>query len=614
MESRGDSLSLAELDTNSRPASGTCCDLRLSLETENEGITAAPAPATLVDRQVGGFDAEVPLLETDRGSVTAATTGRSRLSSRVIEVLIMLVIFVVAKALLQAGATSAVALPSSTSGASAQETPGLGPTATSGFRVSGNHFLDPHGTVFVPRGVVRPSLEWSCRGQAVNGASGIPRSDFATMGSQWHANTVRLPLNEVSWLSDSGTAVAPGHECPGYRKYVSAVVAAARASGLVVILDLHWSDAGNARATQVNQQCMADQDSLSFWGQVATRFRTDSGVWFELYNEPHSIPWKVWRDGGTVDCLGHRFVAVGMQQMVDRIRQSGAANIVLAGGNEWAYDLSGIGAWGLRGFNIAYATHPYAAVAGLDPEAWEAAFGWLASTVPVVATEISGSSCAPDGQIASLMAFLRRHADGYTAWAWWAGGCSFPSLLQDASGACVPGASCTIRADLEMPPSVGPIYVPTKPNPSEPTRDRLSSTEAGSGWQPAWGGKPTLGLRATNGSGPPALTVSAPGGTTAISTRAGLAEIRAGTLISFAIWVPSQETGERSADVVTATPWILGPSWTVMRGARDPLQPGWNTVRIVATTGLAAGTVYGLGLQFECVGPEQGIEVDGVTW
>ena len=34
-----------------------------------------------------------------------------------------------------------------------------------------------------------------------------------------------------------------------------------------------------------------------FWRSVAARFRDDSGVVFDLYNEPHDISWGCWRDG-----------------------------------------------------------------------------------------------------------------------------------------------------------------------------------------------------------------------------------------------------------------------------------------------------------------------------
>src|SRR5262249_18364806 len=152
---------------------------------------------------------------------------------------------------------------------------------------------------------------------------------------------------------------------------VRQAVTDAEAAGLVVILDLHWSDAGNPLSTSVGQKCMADQDSIAFWRSAAATFGTDPSVMFGLYNEPHGAPWSIWRDGGTFMCTeGTTFQAAGMQQMVDAVRTAGASNVVIAGGNSWGYDLGGLSSVGLlSGGNVAYATHPYEGAAGDDPAA-----------------------------------------------------------------------------------------------------------------------------------------------------------------------------------------------------------------------------------------------------
>ncbi len=480
------------------------------------------------------------------------------------------------------------------------------------YTAAGNKIVDPHGAVFVPRGVDRPSLEWSCTGQALDGAPGIPASDFATMRRTWNANTVRLPLNEVSWLSDSGAQVAPGHACPGYRQTLVDAVDQAQAAGLVVILDLHWSDGGDTKSTAIGQQCMADSDSLTFWQQVAQQFRNDSGVWFELYNEPHDIPWQVWRDGGMITCGGRTFEAAGMQQMLDRIRSTGANNIVLAGGDDWAYDLSGVSAWQLDGANVGYATHPYESVAGANAAGWQSSFGWLASTAPVVATEFGGSECQPDGFDASLLNFLRQHGDGYTAWAWWAGGCSFPSLLSDAGAHCAAGAGCAVQADLKLRAPAGPpLMMHPALHSSSKATGRFNFAGGTSGWSSAWGGS-TVAAGAVSGSAQPSLVVSVPAGTAAVVDRGSLTGVKAGGLVSFHVWLPP--SARSGADVVTATPWLFDRSWSVRKGTGDPLQSGWNTVVLEVPADVTAGTAQGIGLQFDTAVPEHGIAVDSVSW
>ena len=69
---------------------------------------------------------------------------------------------------------------------------------------------------------------------------------------------------------------------------------------------------------------------------------------FDLYNEPHDVSWDIWLNGGQVEEKAFRrnpaktFQAVGMQALPDAVRATGSAkNLVVAGGLDWAYDMSG---------------------------------------------------------------------------------------------------------------------------------------------------------------------------------------------------------------------------------------------------------------------------------
>lgn len=295
------------------------------------------------------------------------------------------------------------------------------------YAVSANRIIDAAGRTVAVHGVDRPSLEWSCTRQPVTGSgSGIPATDFATMRADG-ANTVRIALNEDSWLSSSDR-MPVADPCPTYVATVTAAVTAARRAGLAVVLDLHWSDADQP-ALPAAQQCAPDRDSLTFWREVASSERGDGGVWCELYNEPHDITWAQWRDGGAITCAGRSFQAVGMQSLVDAVRAAGASNVVLVGGLDWAYDLPGALAEHLLGANVAYATHPYAGKGGGSAD-WPRAFGDVARSVPVVATEFGRTDCAASSPYdQQILDYLRTRGVGYTAWAWFSGGCGFPSLL-----------------------------------------------------------------------------------------------------------------------------------------------------------------------------------------
>lgn len=327
-------------------------------------------------------------------------------------------------------------------------------TKSAAYSVVGNTIENGSGQPVVLHGVDRPSLEWSCSGfSADKQPTGIPASDFATMRTKWNANAVRIALNQDHWLKgaaqycgDNGTS-----QTNHYAATVQAAVQAAEANGLIVILDLHWSDQGNLQFPappngQTNQQCMPDQNSVTFWQQVAAVYKNDPNVWFELYNEPHPNNWTIWKNGGSV-C---GFQAVGMQTLVDTVRTAGASNLVLAGGDSYASHLDGVPL--LSGSNIVYAIHPYANPS--NPDSWDKSdgdwnnrFGNLSAQVPVVATEFGDLQCGSTYDQGILDYFRSKHI-GYTAWAWYADTCGFPSLITDAAGDCKASMGCTIQQDM----------------------------------------------------------------------------------------------------------------------------------------------------------------------
>jgi hypothetical protein len=321
-----------------------------------------------------------------------------------------------------------------------------GPDATSvasgGYRVVGPTIYDGAGNAHLFHGVDRPSLEWSSTGEYDN-ANGIPASDFQTMAS-WHANVVRLSLNQDFWLS--GAALYD----PNYAATVRQAVTNAEAAGLDVILDLHWSDCGNLGVTALSgmfppdtvtvsgQQVMGDANSVSFWAEVANAYQADVHVLFELYNEPNTIPPIEWVGGGnSTGCP-----TVGMQALYNAVRDTGAQNLVVIGGLNYAFDLSMVPSYPVRGTNIVYATNPYN-FPGKDPTTWAAAFGFLTASAPVMATEFGDTSVACDTTYYSELIAYANQSGGvvgpaypmsWSGWGWFVSGCSFPSLIGDWSG------------------------------------------------------------------------------------------------------------------------------------------------------------------------------------
>jgi hypothetical protein len=319
--------------------------------------------------------------------------------------------------------------------------------APNGYYTNGASVCTPQGVAHLFHGVDRPSLEF-CDSATDIECTHLTRSDVDLMAS-WGSNVIRVALDQDRWLSNATLYD------PTYALFLDELIGWAEADCMDVILDLHWSDQGDLSVDTTNyqggagisgQQPMADVNSLEFWKEVAARYRGDGHVMFELYNEPHISSWNVWLNGGPVGGVQY----VGMQALYDTIRNDAQANnLVIAGGIGWAFDLSGVRATPVNGYNIMYADHPYAAS---DPQsAWDGKFGYLAqgNIAPVIITEFGDNQDTPNCTGAWDTAVIQ-YADtwniSWTAWGWYVPGgtdgnpptlaqlCDFPALISDWNG------------------------------------------------------------------------------------------------------------------------------------------------------------------------------------
>jgi endoglucanase len=310
--------------------------------------------------------------------------------------------------------------------------------ATGTLHVEGKRLIGAGGQTVVLHGVNRSGTEAAC----VNGWGIFDGpNDAASVAAiaSWHANAVRIPLNEDCWLGIND--VLPEFSGAAYRDAVASYVRLVTDSGLYAILDLHWSAPGLTLAK--GQAPMPDADhSIAFWSDVAATFADDDAVIFDLYNEPwpddqrdSTAAWRCWRDGGV--CPGVTYQAVGMQALVDAVRATGASNVIALSGvsygntlTQWLayapHDPLGnlIASWHVYDFNVCSATSCYGTTAAS-----------VAAQVPIVASEIGTSSCDA-AFLGTLMDWLDAHKDGYLAWTWntWGADCALISLVSDYQG------------------------------------------------------------------------------------------------------------------------------------------------------------------------------------
>ena len=176
----------------------------------------------------------------------------------------------------------------------------------SSLKVIGNQLQDETGKAVRLQGVNVVGLESSPSGHGV-----LPSIRIAV--EQWKANVIRLPVNDVFWFGKGPEQTDGG---AGYRALVDAAVQRAANLGAYAVIVLH-------------RDGVPDPACADFWTDAAGRYKDHPAVLFGLFNEPGATTWAIWQ--------------TGMQGLVDTVRQTGAANVLIAGGLNRASDLSGIG-------------------------------------------------------------------------------------------------------------------------------------------------------------------------------------------------------------------------------------------------------------------------------
>jgi endoglucanase len=323
-------------------------------------------------------------------------------------------------------------------------------------KVEGNHLVDaPSGQVFVPRGVNWPSFEYACSdgygySNAASATNVGPDAAGAALIASWHINTVRVPLNQDCWLGEDG--LPKFGKTSGYRAAVKRWVATLHDANLVVVLDLHWS--GPAGVVSDGQRAMPDDRSDDFWRSVASTFKKDRSVVFDVFNEPYSrydtngtlvfdLTWTCWRNGGCAaprsgdrQALdGGTFTAVGLAALVDAIRSVGAKQPVLVGGIDYASDLRQWLANRPDDKQVVASFHNYGGHLCHTETCWDEVIAPIAAETPVVTGEFGETDCATSP--AAFMDWADRHGVGYLMWAWWVlpdTACSTLSVLADVRG------------------------------------------------------------------------------------------------------------------------------------------------------------------------------------
>jgi hypothetical protein len=225
--------------------------------------------------------------------------------------------------------------------ASIARTPGGHARVVGPLHTRGTQIIDGDGHPLILRGIQRFGLEGG-------NDNPLPTQAEIQQLSLWGANVVRLSLGEQKWLQSSCQ-----YE-PRYPQIVDRVVHWITSRGMVALLNLHFATAGMCiKPTLIP---MADSPgSITFWQEVANRYKNNGLVAFDLFNEPY-VPQSVWLNGGTFVFDKRVIPAVGMQQLYDAVRATGAQNLVVISGLVYSsYAVTRF----VEGTNIVYGPHVY---------------------------------------------------------------------------------------------------------------------------------------------------------------------------------------------------------------------------------------------------------------
>lgn len=187
------------------------------------------------------------------------------------------------------------------------------PTATGRFTTRGGVVVDPAGKVFTPVGANIGSWSTASGRGVANGNS--------KAAQDWGWNAVRITFyfsTEYSWTYRSQWGKAE------LLRQLQEVVDEYRARGIVVVVDGHdnpWTSPDTAKT-------LAEMEEV--WKDVATRYKGDSGVWFNLVNEPEAA------DADWYEV---------QSRMLSAVRSTGAQNVAVVDAPQWGQDLGSTGPW-----------------------------------------------------------------------------------------------------------------------------------------------------------------------------------------------------------------------------------------------------------------------------
>jgi hypothetical protein len=306
--------------------------------------------------------------------------------------------------------------------------------------VEGNRLKNGEGETVRLTGLSLPSMGWATGENDERNASFVMEN--------WNVNFIRLTIRPMFWYGEEWYQNGNGS---GYRNKIAELVEQVASKGKYIMLDLHEYEAVTER-------------QVKWWEEIASIYGNHPAVIFGLLNEPHTTSWEIWRNGGFYGNPDNPSYTVGHQYLLEKIRATGAKNICVAGGLDWAYSYKGFleGNYPLTepaqnpGDGIMYDTHIYP-LKGYK-ENWDDNVGMILDKFPVLVGEFghfgvrfdwfddSGHFVEPYIWNNQMMNWITRNELSYAGWCFHTS--STPAMLINNDFAVTPHSGLYQKENL----------------------------------------------------------------------------------------------------------------------------------------------------------------------
>lgn len=253
--------------------------------------------------------------------------------------------------------------------------------------VKGTQLVDKNGNAVQLRGVSTHGLSWYP--QYVNDKC------FQQLHDKWGANVVRLAMYTEEY---NGYCSGDSKNRTGLKKIIKKGVKLAKKHHMYVIVDWHILSDGNPNTHK--------KEAKAFFKQMSKELRGYSNVIYEICNEPN---------GGT----GWKEIKSYANSVISTIRKNDKKAVIIVGTPTWSQDVDQAAADPIKGKNIMYALHFYAATHKEDLRSKMVAA--IEKGLPVFVTEYgicdaSGNGAIDKTEADRWVSTMDKYKVSYVAW------------------------------------------------------------------------------------------------------------------------------------------------------------------------------------------------------